>query len=311
MGAMKRVLLSGASGFVGRQVLQPLLDRGYEVHVASRQAPHSVPKPVVVHTADLLDCATHRPLLERIRPTHLLHAAWYVEHGKYWNAVENAHWLKATLALVEAFCQSGGERVVGVGSCAEYDWRYGVLIEDATPETPASLYGSAKLAAGRHAAALAEAQAIGFAWARIFFPYGPGEAESRLIPHVITRLLRGQQARCTHGRQFRDFLHVADVGDVLAAVLDSSLCGSVNVGSGVPTSIADVVTRIGAMLERPDLLVLGAVTEPENSPPMILASIDRLVQAVHWAPKHSLDQGLRLTIDWWREALASRTIDRT
>lgn len=311
MSATQRVLVTGATGFVGRQVVAPLLRRGYEVHAVSRRAVADLPAEVVVHAADLLDCAGHSRLLERIRPSHLLHAAWYVEHGKYWDAAENDLWLKATVSLVESFCRAGGGRVVGVGTCAEYDWKYGLLIEGQTPEQPASLYGSAKLAAGHNAAAIAAAQAVGFAWARIFFPFGPGEPENRLIPHVVTRLLRGEPARCTHGRQIRDFLYVADVGDALAALLDSAVQGPINIGSGVPATIGDVAARIGAALGRPELVMLGAVADTDGSPDTILASNLRLAKEVGWTPKHSLDEGLQLTIDWWREALLPRNMDGT
>ena len=301
--------MTGATGFVGRQVLVPLLRRGYEVHAVSRRAAADLPSEVVVHAADLLDHAGHRHLLERIRPSHMLHVAWYVEHGKYWDAPENELWLKATESLVELFCRVGGTRAVGVGTCVEYDPGCGLLVEGQTPERPASVYANAKLAAGHNAAAIAAVHAVGFAWARIFFPFGPGEPGNRLVPHVISRLLKGAPAHCTHGRQIRDFLYVADVGDALAALLDSSVQGPVNIGSGVPTAIGDVATRIGAALARPDLVILGAVEEAEGSPETILASTVRLEKEVGWTPEHSLDQGLQLTIDWWREAALPTTMD--
>lgn len=304
MAAMKRALVTGATGFVGRQACLPLVERGYEVHAVTRQAANDLPPEVVVHQADLLDCEGHRALLESIRPSHLLHSAWYVEHGKYWDAAENALWLKASLSLVEAFCLSGGSRVVGVGTCAEYDWRYGLLVEGETPELPASLYGSAKLAAGTNGAALAAARGVEFSWARIFFPYGPGEPAIRFIPHVITSLLQGKPARCTHGGQFRDFLHVADVGTALAGLLDANLCGPVNIGSGVPVKLGDIASRLAVALGRPELLIQGTVPESGNSPRMVLASTARFAEGVEWVPRHSLDEGLALTIDWWRAAIA-------
>jgi nucleoside-diphosphate-sugar epimerase len=247
----------------------------------------------------------HQSLMDRVRPSHLLHAAWYAEHRKFWDAIENVLWLKATLSLVESFCRSGGERFVGVGTCAEYDWRYGVCIERETPELPTSLYGSAKLSAGRHSAALAAAHDVSFAWTRIFFPYGPGESGNRLIPHVITSLLRGEIARCTHGKQSRDFLHVSDVGEAIAAVLNSSLDGPVNIGSGVPVAIRDVALRIGKAIGREDLIMLGAVPEPANSVPMVLAATHCLSE-IGWQPQRTLDEGLAQTITWWRDLLAKK-----
>lgn len=300
--AIRRVLVTGATGFVGRQVLAPLLARGCEVHVTTRHAQAVWPAGVVRHVTDLLDCSGHPALLDRVRPDHLLHLAWYAEHGKFWNAVDNAHWLQATLSLTDRFCRSGGERFVGVGTCAEYDWRYGVCVEGVTPELPQSFYGRAKLAAGQAAAAMAAHAGVGFAWGRLFFPYGPGESPQRFIPHVVTRLLAGDAAACTHGRQFRDYLHVDDAAAAIVHLLDAPLGGPVNIGSGVPVSIGDVARRIGRMLGRENLVQLGALPDAANAAPMLVADPTRL-REVGWAPRKSLDEGLSDTIDWWRTRL--------
>ena len=98
---MKRVLLTGATGFVGRHCLQPLLERGYEVHaLTSRPVPTTEQDGVHWHLLDLL---APRPLsLEQIQPTHLLHLAWYAVPGKYWTSPENVRWVEASLALLRA-----------------------------------------------------------------------------------------------------------------------------------------------------------------------------------------------------------------
>lgn len=304
---MKRVLVTGGTGFVGRNVIGPLLTRGYEVHLVTRQMPEPSVEGVVIHQLDLLDCGGHQRLIQSICPSHFVHAGWFAEHGRFWDAVENVFWLKATLSLVEEFCKAGGERMVGVGTCAEYDWSYGLFVEGETPENPGNLYGSSKRAAYQSSSRLADSYSTSFAWARIFFPYGPGEPENRLIPNVITNLLRGMPARCTHGNQFRDFLHVADIGDALAALLDSGACGAVNIASGIPTRIGELANRIGSALGRPELVLLGAIPEPSNSARMIVADTSRLLKEVGWTPGMSLDEGLSKTIDWWRAKIAKTT----
>lgn len=295
----RKILVTGASGFVGRHVLTPLLARGYDVHVTTRDAAAIFPAGVVRHVTDLLDCSQHQALIDRVRPDCLLHMAWYAEHGKFWHSVENAHWLQATLSLASRFCRSGGKRFVGVGTCAEYDWRHGVCIEGTTPELPDSLYGRAKLAAGQCVAALAADAGVGHAWGRLFYPYGPGESPQRFIPHVITRLLNDEAALCTHGRQFRDYLHVDDAAEAIACLLDTPINGAVNLGSGIPVTVGEVALRIGRMLAREPLVKLGALPDASNASPMLVADTARL-RETGWLPRWTLEDGLSDTIDWWR-----------
>src|SRR5438105_280249 len=134
---MKRVLVTGASGFIGRHALPHLEARGFEVHAPG----HS--------SFNVLDEKAHQPLLESIRATHLLHLAWDVTPGKYWTSLDNIEWVRASLSLFRHFAASGGKRWVGAGTCAEYDWSCGpVLSEETTPLRPTSLYGASKLSLG-------------------------------------------------------------------------------------------------------------------------------------------------------------------
>ncbi|NJM40383.1 MAG: NAD(P)-dependent oxidoreductase [Anaerolineae bacterium] len=151
---MKRVLLTGASGFIGRHAIRPLLDGGYEVHAIARDVESLrawAPAEVSFHPASLLDAAQTQAIVRAIRPTHLLHLAWYVAHGKFWAAPENLDWVAASLYLLRAFTDAGGQRVVMAGTCAEYDWVgdggvawNGVCVEEGTPLKPATLYGASK-----------------------------------------------------------------------------------------------------------------------------------------------------------------------
>lgn len=305
--ALKRVIVTGASGFVGRHVLAPLVARGFDVHAVSSRAYDPALRGVTAHVVNLQMADDRTEMLERLRPTHLLHFAWYAEPGKFWRATENFDWLDASLSLVRAFQAAGGRRIVLAGTCAEYDWRHGYCVESLTPLVPTTPYGVCKLALSELIASLASITGLSAAWGRIFFLYGPSEHPLRLVPSVATRLLLGEMASVTAGTQIRDFMHVADCAGAFAALLDSVVIGPVNVASGEPIRISAVVTEIARLIGRPELLALGALPLPPTEPPMIVADVARLRHEVGWPQGRALSDGLRSTVDWWRDELDHRT----
>lgn len=301
---MKRVLLTGARGFVGRQCVPLLIERGYEVHAVSSKAPAENIAGVEWHRADLLDSVHVAELLAQTRPTHLLHLAWYAVPGKYWTSLENLRWVRASLDLLQAFAQHGGRRVVVAGTCAEYDWRYGYCSEKVTPLEPSTLYGTCKHSLRLMLDALAVQSELSAAWGRIFFVYGPHEYPERLIASVIRSLLGDQVARCSHGNQIRDFLYVSDVAEACVCLLESDVIGPVNIASGRPVALREVIFEIARKLNREDLIRLNAVPAAPNEPPLLVADVKRLTEEVGWKPKYELNEGLGSTIEWWQGYLA-------
>jgi nucleoside-diphosphate-sugar epimerase len=304
---MSRVLVTGATGFVGRHALGPLLDAGHEVHaLSSRGAPEGDRhQGVEWHRGDLL--ADPAAAVADVAPERLLHLAWYAEHGRFWTSVENLRWVEATLALVRAFAAAGGERVVVAGTCAEYDWTVGdgTLAEDA-PLRPATLYGVAKHATRAVLDAAAGELGVRLAWGRVFFLYGPGEDQRRLVGSVAGALVRGERAATGAGTQVRDLLHVSDVGAAFAALAGADVDGPVNIASGEGRPLREVVEAIGRIAGRPDLIDLGALPPRPGDPDRLVADVTRLREEVGFQPRIGLEQGLERTVAWWRERSGAR-----
>jgi nucleoside-diphosphate-sugar epimerase len=297
----RRVLLTGATGFIGSHCLTSLAQRGFEIHATST-------KPVALpganwHRADLLELSQVSSLLHQIRPSFLMHLAWDVTPGKYWTSPTNLTWVRASLDLLQTFADTGGERVVMAGTCAEYDWSCKEVFNEAqTPLKPASLYGTCKLALATMLGAFGKQQGFSTAWARLFYLYGPGEHPERLIPSVIRGLLN-HSVPSVRGSEIRDYLYVKDAADALVALLDSPVQGAVNVASGIPVTVNSIVDSIARQLAGESLVRSDAVRDTTCESSEIVADVTRLSREVQWSPQVSFDDGLARTISWWQEEL--------
>jgi nucleoside-diphosphate-sugar epimerase len=295
-----KVLLTGASGFIGRYALDVLTHAGHEVHAVSRHA-QALPGGAIGHEADLLRPGAAETLVRQVRPTHLLHLAWYALPGSFWSAPENELWIDASLRLVRAFGEAGGQRAVIAGTCAEYAWGEPLLREQLTPLEPATLYGASKHAAHIAAEAVARELGVSLAWGRIFFLYGPGEHPARLVCGVARGLLAGEQVPTTDGYQLRDFMHVRDVASAFVALLGGGVSGAVNVASGKGLPVRDLVTLIAEETGGIERVRFGELAPRPNDPAIIVADVDRLHTDVGFAPAIDLRAGIAETVAWLRD----------
>lgn len=300
---MRKVLVTGAGGFIGRYAIEPLNERGFEVHAVTSRTSPPVSSNCRWHTANLLDPLQVENLVQTVKPSHLLHFAWYAIPGKYWTSEENFLWVQSSLELLRRFRECGGQRVVMAGTCAEYDWNYGYCSEFVTPRNPVSSYGICKNALQEMLRVYSEITKINSAWGRIFFLFGSGEQPSRLVPSVVRSLLNGKPTLCSHGNQIRDFLYVRDVADAFVALLESEVTGSVNIASGQPITIKEIVYKVTNKIGETDLIQFGTIPTPKEEPHLLVADISRLCNEVGWSPKYGLNQGIQETINWWKNRL--------
>lgn len=310
---MNKVLLTGATGFIARCAIPFLLQRGYEVHAVfhNRKPVSGSTGRLYWHQCDLLNKAEQRKLFSSLHPTHLLHFAWNVDHKTYLVSPDNALWQVSSFEILKNFRQGGGQRAVLAGTCFEYDLMAGGRLKEDVALKPASPYGTSKVRLYEEMKEYAVQENISCAWGRIFFLYGPHERATRFIPALIKSFLTGEPACCRHGHLLRDFLYVEDVASAFAGLLDSSVCGAVNIGSGVSRSLRDIATDIAGGCNKNDAALLKVDCLPTHEPLSIVADVTRLKSEVGWSPSVDWAEGMAKTIAWWKERLTESRDEST
>lgn len=299
-----RVLVTGASGFVGRPAAERIVRSGAEVHVVGRRDA-GIPG-TTYHALDLLDGSDLAPLMARLRPSHLLHFAWVTTPRLLWTAEENLDWLVTSIRLVRAFAAAGGRRAVLAGTGAEYSWHDPVLDERSTTLLPATAYGQAKASLFQILEKFSPQLGLSLAWGRIFFPFGPREKAGRLLPDTICALLHGRPVELTDGLQQLDFMHVEDVAAAFVRLLESDVEGPVNVASGTARSIRSVLQAIADRTGGHHLLRFGTRPRDPWEVPILRAAVARLRDEVGFAPRYDWDEAIDDTVEWWRSAAFTR-----
>jgi nucleoside-diphosphate-sugar epimerase len=291
-----RVLVTGASGFLGTHFLDRLVSEGAELHAVNRRGEGPNPGRVTWHAADLLDPAAATDLIEAVRPSHLLHNAWMAVPGQFWTDPSNLQWLEAGKALLRAFRDNGGERFVGVGTCAEYDWSAAAFVEDKTPIAPATLYGRTK-ADMWEATQICSENAFSTGWLRIFLPYGLGDSEKRLVRSVIGALQRGEEVALGSGEQVRDFIWAPDIADLAVTTLGSDVSGAFNAGTGRGTRVRDVAEYLANRIGRAELLRFGMRPDPVSEPASLVADMGKVERTFGWHAKTDVFSGLDVILE--------------
>lgn len=297
--ALGRVLVTGASGYVGRAAARALVSMGHEVHALGRTDPGI--SGVTFHPVDLLGTDPLTPIIARSGADHLLHLAWSVTPERFWTDFGNCDWVGASLRLFRAFVDADGRRIVGVGSCAEYSWASSPLHETTSLVRPATLYGAAKASLWQLLEAVGQQEGISVGWGRLFFLYGPGEPRGKLVADAIVTLLEGRRFETSPGLQRRDFLHVEDAGRALAALLGSAVTGPVNIASGYCVPVHDIIAEVARVTGNAALVDYGARAMAPGEPPELAAVVTRLREEVGFVSHYSLSAGIEQTVDWWRQ----------
>lgn len=302
----KQVLITGGTGFIGQNVVNQLLTRGYEVHSLVYPPFAAEQEGLIQYEMNLLDSKSVEEFFKEHHFENLIHLAWYVGKGCQTSNI-NLDWLVASFNILKNFQKSKGTKILMAGSVSEYDYSYGYMDERKTPLNNEFLYGKSKAALYSIAKEFCWRNGINFKWARIFNVYGPNERKERLMPSVITSMLKGEDVKVSTCEKFQDYLHVEDMATGIVSLFESNISDAVNICSGKPVQLRTIVEKIAELTDFKGKILWGAVPTYFEEP-LVVGNNNRLKNEVLFTPQYSLEDGLKQTINWWRKYLKEESL---
>ena len=297
----RRVIITGATGFIGSYVRKKLLEHGARVTATTRD--NSTLHKSGWVCVDLLHKTAFRALLIETKADVVFHLASPVDPSRDSCLVPMMErGIVETTQNIATACLSAGARLVVTGTCEEYGSSQAPFSEE-TEVAPVSPYSSAKVKMTR--AILAECKETGLkaTVVRPFLTYGPGQRSSRLVPSAIRAALGGRPFEMTGVLQTREFNYISDIGDGIIASANNAAVGQIiNIGGGEEVSVIDVVRRIYSLCGADiSLIRRGALDERSGEVDRFYGAHSKARSLLGHSPKIELDEGLRATIAWWRD----------
>lgn len=303
------IIVSGATGFIGQHCLTPLLEQGFQVHALTRSITPSTllaHENLFWHQVDLQDHLKVKELVGIISAQLLLDLAWDTTPTTYLHDFNNLNWIQSSLNLTRSFIASGGQRVLGCGTCAEYDWSAGYLTEYNTPYKSGTLYSASKIALRQLTHQICKDAKTSFVWVRPFFVHGPHEHQSRFVPQLINNAIQNKVLQMPpQAHRVRDYLPIQEAANAIVACLTSQQEGDFNIASGQAISLSDLAKTIAlevgnALGQKIELLGMAQSTV-NTVDDFVVGNTFRLNTLVGWKPSCDVSGGLRETVRWWYE----------
>ena len=305
--SQRRTLITGATGFVGSWLTHRLVADGDEVAVLVRSTSDLwrlepiVPRLRLIK-AGLSQVAAVAEQIVDFAPQRVFHLAWTGGNSAKYNddpaqVYEN---VPGSLDLMRVAAEAGASFFLNLGSCVEYG-ECSIPVRETDAIQPKNLYGAAKHAVEDLLLRLGAGFGVRTASVRLFWSYGPGDDEARLIPSLTRKLLRNERHSMTPATQMWDFLYITDVVEALVQIAATPKAqGVFNLGSGRPQPLREVAETLRHITKSTALIGFGDIPFPPGQMMHLEADVTRLQETVGWSPRVSIEAGLAETVAWYR-----------
>jgi UDP-glucose 4-epimerase len=295
-----RILVTGASGFIGSHLCPRLCQEGAEVHAVYRSQYPTSPGDLHWWQADLAELAEVRKVFGRAQPEIIFHLASHVKGAPDLEHVLPTFQsnLQSTVNLLTVAAESDCRRVVLTGSLAEPEVENGETF-------PSAPYAAAKWASSGYARMFHALYKLPVLIARVFMVYGPGQRDlTKLVPYVTLSLLQGKTPKISSGQRLVDWIYVSDlVNGFLALAQASDVDGAtLDLGSGSLVSIREIVQQLSLLVGAQAKVEFGALPDRPLEPTRVAKTAETF-EKIGWKPQVCLREGLERTVDWYRVAL--------
>ena len=297
-----KILLTGPTGFIGSAFARLALSRDQQLAgliIPSENVPASLPPHQ--NLAWLRGTLQQAPWsdIAAFAPDVCVHTAWITTPGTYLESAENERFRDASLQFIRKITELGSSHIVGLGTCIEYQINEQPLSEDATPIAPTTTYARCKNELRLALESESKQRGFNFCWARVFYPYGPGEHPSRLCSAIIQKLLRGETITLKTPLSTKDYIYIDDLAAALFAVIEKHFEGTINFGTGMGTTVQTIAQIIGRLMQKSELVEKALHPDPDPFP-YVIADAAR-IKSLGWKPGVSLEEGLQRLLNARRE----------
>lgn len=305
----RSIFITGASGFIGANLIRKLLKEDADVHILIRTKKipwrlKEISDYITIHNGDLTNFSSLKKALIKAQPIYIIHLAAY---GAYHfqtelNKITSVN-IDGTKNLLEASRDIPYKCFINTGSSSEYGFNNKPMRENDFCD-PISYYGATKLAATQICKVFAQINNKSIVTFRLFSAYGPYEEPSRFIPTIVKSLIKREEIKITPGSQRRDFTYVDDISDAFlkALVLGKKIQGEIiNLGTGKEYANDEIVENLFHLVNKKTRIKKGGYPKRAWDSLHWSADISKAKKILNWQPQYDINQGLLDTYSWIRD----------